>query len=145
MSRVASQLEKVQELCSLGNSPPSLGPKGPPTRFTYLSDRHTEEGEKGPPADPLPTLAGVGQPQPCGLLPGKAPRSPSCAPPSNYSATPSRPMRLQAWNSSPTSGAQPLPHSLWKLCVPCTDFLLTALDLAWFQLPLQAPPLPDLC
>lgn len=80
------------------------GTQRPPTRFPYLSDCHTEEREKGPPAD-LSTLAGVDQPQPCGLLPGWAPWSPSCAPPSGYSATPSRPMWFQAWDSSPTPGA----------------------------------------
>lgn len=106
------QLEKVQELYSLGSSPPLTGTQRPPTGLTHLSDRH-KEGKKGPPADPFSTLAGVDQPQPCGLLPGWAPWSPSCVPPSGYLATPSHPMWLQAWDSSPTPGAQPLPHSLF--------------------------------
>lgn len=35
-------------------------------------------------------------------------------------------MWLQAWDSGPTPGLRPLPHSLLKLRVPCPDFLLSA-------------------
>lgn len=136
MSRVASPTRESSGTVLLRKLTTLTETQRPPTRFTHLSGRHSEEGEKGPPADPLSTLARVEQPQPCGLLPGWAPWSPSCAPPSGYSATPSRPM----WVSSPTPDAQPLPHSLWKLCVLCTDFLLTALDLPFGPASSLVPP-----
>lgn len=70
VSRVASLTRESSGTALLRKLTNLTGTQKPPIRFTYLTDRHTEEGEKGPPADPLSTLAGVGQPQPCGLQPG---------------------------------------------------------------------------
>lgn len=116
-------------------------PQRPPTGLTHRTDHHTKEGESDPLADFLSTE--VEQSRTLRVAAGWATLSPSCAPPSGYSATPSRPMWLQAWDSSPTPIAQPLPHSLLTLQVPRRNFLLTALALPFgpaFRLVPRVPP-----
>lgn len=144
------QLEKVQELCSLGSSPPVTGTQRPPTGLTYLSDRH-KEGKKGPPADPLSTLAGVDQPQPCGLLlAGHRGAPPAPRPPATWPRPavqcgfrPGTPAPPLAPSPSPTASGSFASLAQTFFSPPYICPLGPPLD--WFHLPFQAPLLPDHC